>query len=170
MDNSMRKVYSATAGATFHQETPQCTFCFRKDCIEAIFKMTRGVFVIINMTHTSDGHLLLFTNWGRYFDRLQNPAVQMPRIEKNCPTLYKVLTGEDPDNVREMEFGDEGQEMHGLGINLTSDLRQPIMLELNEEIMNSLFTLANKVAAVCKELYDNPPFPGWRDGLDEIWN
>ena len=162
----MRKVYSSTAGATFHQETPHLTFCFRKDCIEAIFKMSPGEYLIINMTHTSDGHLLLFTNWGTYFNRLQNPAVQMPMIKKNCPTLYKVMTGDDPDHVGEMEFLD----MHGLGISLKSELKLPIMVELNSEIMTALQTLANKVPTICQELYDTPPFPGWRDGLDELWN
>ena len=162
----MRKVYSTTAGATFHQETPHLTFCFRKECIEAIFKMAPGEYLIINMTHTSDGHLLLFTNWGTYFNRLQNPAVQMPMIKKNCPTLYKVMTGDDPDHVGEMEFLD----MHGLGISLKSELKLPIMVELNKEIMTALQTLANKVPTICQELYDTPPFPGWRDGLDELWN
>ncbi len=94
----------------------------------------------------------------------------MPRIEKNCPTLYKVLVGEDPDNVREMVFGDKGQEMHGLGINLDSSVKIPIMLELDEKIMKTILTLANKVATICQELYDNPPFPDWKKGLQEVWN
>ena len=162
----MRKVYSTTAGATFHQETPHLTFCFRKECIEAIFKMSPGEYLIINMTHTCDGHLLLFTNWGTYFNRLQNPAVQMPMIKKNCPTLYKVMTGDDPDRVREMDFG----EMHGLGISLKSELKLPIMVELNKEIMTALQALANKVPTICQELYNTPPFPAWKDGLDELWN
>lgn len=166
----MRKVYSATAGATFHQETPHHTFCFRKDCIEAIFKMSPGEYIIINMTHTRDGYLMLFTNWGTFFNRLQNPAVQMPRIEKCCPTLYKVMTGDDPDNVSEMEFGNKGHEMHGLGIRLKSEVKYPIMIELNLDIMKALQALANKVAAICHELYTNPPFPAWKDGLDELWN
>lgn len=162
----MRKVYSTTAGATFHQETPHLTFCFRKECIEAIFKMSPGEYLIINMTHTRDGHLLLFTNWGTYFNRLQNPAVQMPMIKKNCPTLYKVMTGDDPDHVREMDFGG----MHGLGISLKSELKLPIMVELNKEIMTALQALANKVPTICQELYNTPPFPAWKDGLDELWN
>lgn len=166
----MRKVYSSTAGATFHQETPNYTFCFRKDCIEAIFKMSPGEYIIINMTHTRDGHLLLFTNWGTYFDIIQNPQVQMPRIEKCCPTLYKVMTGDDPDHVCEMRFGGKGNEMHGLGINLDSPVTIPIMLELDEKIMKTLLALANKVATICQELYDNPPFPDWKKGLQEIWN
>lgn len=166
----MRKVYSSTAGATFHQETPNYTFCFRKECIEAIFKMAPSQYVIINMTHTRDGHLLLFTNWGNYFNRLQNPEVQMPRIEKCCPTLYKVLTGTDPDDVSEMAFGRKGQEMHGLGINLKSSVKKPIMLEMNDDILDALYKLAQKVATICQEICDNPPFPAWKQGLDDIWN
>ena len=62
-------------------------------------------------------------NWGRYFDRLQNPQVQMPKIDnrrqaeshpslledgrgakeeddsQNCPTLSAVMTCDDPDGV-----------------------------------------------------------------------
>ena len=128
--------------------------------------MSPGEYIIINMTHTRDGYLLLFTNWGTYFNSLQNPTVQMPRIKENCPTLYSVMTGSDPDNVSEMTFGG----MHGLGINLKSDVKTPIMIEMNKEIMYALYNLANKVATICQELYDNPPFPGWRDDLDEIWN
>lgn len=113
----MRKVYSETAGATFHRETPHYTFCFLKTCIEFIYKMSPGEYIVINMTHVQNGELLLFTNWGTYFNRLQNPDVQMPRVEKTCPTLYKVMTGEDPDNVNELSFEDNGHVMHGLGMN-----------------------------------------------------
>ena len=51
----MRKVYSTTAGATFHQETPNYTFCFRKECIEAIIKMSPGEYVIINIDPCQQG-------------------------------------------------------------------------------------------------------------------
>ena len=44
------------------------------------------------------------------------------------------------------------------------------MLEFNKEIMDALYKLAKKVAEICSELYNNPPFPGWKDGLDELWN
>ena len=92
----MRKVLSTTAGATFHNETSYMTLCVRKDYIELIFKIDRGVYIIINIAHVTPEKVVLFTNWGTYFDRLQNLPVQMPRIKANCPTLYAVLTGDDP--------------------------------------------------------------------------
>ena len=44
------------------------------------------------------------------------------------------------------------------------------MVELNKEIMTALQALANKVPTICQELYNTPPFPAWKDGLDELWN
>ena len=69
----MRKVLSSTAGATFHNETPYMTFNVRKDYIEMIFKNAPGQYIIINMAHIADGTIVLFTNWGNYFNRFQNP-------------------------------------------------------------------------------------------------
>ena len=60
-----------------------------------IFKVDRGVYIIINIAHVTPEKVALFTNWGTYFDCLQNLPVQMPRIKATCPTLYAVLTGDD---------------------------------------------------------------------------
>ena len=49
----MRKVLSSTAGATFHNETNYMTFCVRKDYIEMIVKVDRGVYIIINIAHVT---------------------------------------------------------------------------------------------------------------------
>ncbi len=85
---ALRKLFSDKAGASFNQELANETICVRKDCVELIYKVKPSVYVIVSMLHVREGEAMLFVNWGRYFDRLQNPQVQMPRIEKNCPTLY----------------------------------------------------------------------------------
>ena len=98
----MRKVLSSTAGATFHEETPTFTINIKKEMIELIYKLAPSWYVIVNVFHASEKELMLCCEWGHYFDRLKNPAVQMPKIEKNCPTLYGILVGKDPDNVVDM--------------------------------------------------------------------
>ena len=30
--------------------------------------------------------------------------------------------------------------------------------------------VVNTMIDICNELSNNPPFPGWKDGLDELWN
>ena len=57
----MRKVLSTTAGATFHNETTYMTFCVRKDYIEMIFKVDRGVYIIINIAHVTPELAILAT-------------------------------------------------------------------------------------------------------------
>jgi len=99
----MRKFLSSTAGATFNQELANETICVRKDCVELIYKVKPSVYVIVSMLHVSDSGAMLFVNWANYFDRLANPQVQMPKIEKCCPTLYAVMTGDDPDGVFECD-------------------------------------------------------------------
>jgi len=102
LNDFMRKVLSSTAGATFHEETPTFTINVKKEMIELIYKLAPSWYVIVNVFHASEKELMLCCEWGHYYDRLKNPAVQMPKIEKNCPTLYGILVGKDPDNVVDM--------------------------------------------------------------------
>ena len=166
----MRKVLSTTAGATFHNETTYMTFCVRKDYIEMIFKVDRGVYIIINIAHVTPEKVVLFTNWGTYFDCLQNLPVQMPRIKATCPTLYAVLTGDDPDDVGEVEIGHPGDKGHGLGIFIDVPKNTPIMKCFSDKLLEAGRILCNKVMKVYHEIESNPPFPGWKTNLDELWN
>lgn len=61
------------------------------------------MYVVVSMLHTGDGEAMLFVNWVYYFDGLQNQQVQMLKIEKCCPTLYAVMTGEDSDGMYECD-------------------------------------------------------------------
>ena len=166
----MRKFLSSTAGASFNQELVNQTVCVRKDCVELIYKVKPSVYVIVSMLHVNDSEAMLFVNWARYFDRLANPQVQMPKIEKNCPTLYAVMTGEDPDGVYECDCKPDGTMYHGFSLKV----EVPKGLAILECITPGLFSkgrlLANKCLKMYTELQMNPPFPAWKDGLDELWN
>ena len=83
----MRKFLSGTAGASFNQDLANQTVCVRKDCVELIYKVRPSVYVVVSAVHVCDGEAMLFVNWGRSFDHLQNQQMQMPRIERNCPVL-----------------------------------------------------------------------------------
>ena len=43
----MRKLLDTKAGATFYEEMSNLTLSTRKDCIEFIFKLKPGIYVII---------------------------------------------------------------------------------------------------------------------------
>ena len=166
----MRKFLSSTAGASFNQELPNQTICVRKDCVELIYKVKPSVYVVVSLLRVSDGEAMLFVNWSHYFDRLQNPQVQMPRIQKNCPALYAVMTGDDPDGVHECDCRPDGTMYHGFSLKIEIPSGVAILECITPEIFSKGRLLVNKCLEMYLELYNNPPFPAWKNELDEVRN
>lgn len=44
----MRKWLDSKAEATYLTEAPNTTLCVKKDCIELIYKMDRGLYIVIS--------------------------------------------------------------------------------------------------------------------------
>lgn len=167
----MRKFFSDKVGATFNAEMPNFTYAVRKHCVELIFKLDRGCYTIINLQHCAKNKLILTANWYHYFNHIQNPAVQYPKIEKCCPTLSAILYGEDPDGVKRVQTIDEdGNKLDAFGIILDCQENESLLFTIDQDLKESARMLVNKVLAVYHELYNNPPFPAWKTGLEEIWN
>ena len=166
----MRKFLSSTAGATFNQETPDLTFCVRKECVELIFKVKPAVYVIISMSHSKEGKVMLLANWDRYFERIKNPQVQMPQLKKCCPTVYAMLSGEDPDGVREYEVFSRTDYAHGFAIEVDVPSNLPVIRCIDKSVCDAALLLVIKSLKMYNELFKNPPFPAWKTGLDELWN
>lgn len=191
----MRKFLSRTAGASFTEEITTQTLCVRKDCVvELIYKAKPSVYVIVSMLHVGDGEAMLFVNLAHYFDRLQNQQVQMPRIEnrrqaeshpslledgrgakeeddsQDCPTLYAVMTGDDPDGVYECDCRPDGTMYHGFSLKAAAPSKAAILECITPEMFSKGRLLVNKCLKMYMELQKNPPFPAWKDGFDEVWN
>lgn len=167
----MRKLFDSKAGATYHEEQKHTTFCVRKECIELIYKLEPGIFMIVNLVRSKSDEVLLFTNWGTYFNRLQNPQVQMPKIEKNCKTLFSIMTGQDKDGVKELGLGKTKEETcHGFGLRVNVADRAPLMTCINGEVMEKFYLMVKKNITIYNELIYTPPFPAWKDGVNELWN
>ena len=84
----MRKWLDSKAGAAYLAEIPNTTLCVKKDCIELIYKMDRGLYIVINVMRANATELMLLAEWGDYFDRLKNPDAQMPQIRKAFVLLH----------------------------------------------------------------------------------
>ena len=166
----MRKLLDTKAGATFYEEMPNLTFCPRKDSIEFIFKLKSGIYVIINMTRGTGGKIMLYANWDKYFMRMQNPDVQLPRIKKNCPTLFAVLTGEDNDDVSLLSHRNAPAHERGFGVFCDGDVDTPLIAHIDNNLLDKVAMLVNKNVDIYNELNTTPPFPAWKDGLSDLWN
>ncbi len=163
----MRKFLSSTAGATFYEGESNFTVNVRKDTIELIVKINRGVYGIVNLNQGPEGKLILMASWGKYFQRFQNPSVQLPKIEKTCPKLYQLLTmGYKDMNMIESYLSE------GMGIAmLVDDNGSPNLLcNITDDLVDKVFDMVNALVEIVTEISKNPPFPAWKDGLGEVWN
>ena len=61
----MRRLFSDKAGATFNENLPSVTVNVRKDCVELVSKVDRGVYAITNLVSTGNGQMRIIANWGR---------------------------------------------------------------------------------------------------------
>lgn len=168
----MRRLLDTKAGAIFHEEMDRMTLCIRKECIEVIYKLKPGRFMIINLVRSGNDEILLLANWGNFFSRIQNPDVQLPKIKQNCPTLYGVLTGDNPDDVFRTSCGKDSSPdlVHGLGLTSKVDPKASLYSCITESVLRQVTTLVNTNIKIYNELNANPPFPAWKEGLMEVWN
>ena len=166
----MRKMLSTKAGATFSLDSPELTFAVRKDVVEIIYKVKPGVYMVVNFARVDATRGMLFVNWGRFWNRMTNEKLQLPKVEKCCPVLFELLTGDDKDGIMEMEFGlsaDVGE--HGFGMEIGLSDKLPLLLSLNPAVINKAGALRKKMLTIYNELVTNPPFPAWKSGLEEVW-
>ena len=167
----MRKFLSSTVGATFHSDRPNHTFCVRKDSIELIGKLRPGVYAVIHLLRATDDKGLVFADWGTYFDRIKNPQVQLPQIKRCNPTLYEVLQVNEKSSIYQVTVGmSDGSKHRGFALPVAMDKKSPLLNSLTKEVSDAAFDLIDKCAKIYNELHDNPPFPAWKPGLNEVWN
>ena len=163
-------MFSTKAGATFSLDCPEFTYAVRKDVVEIIYKVKPGVYLVVNLARVDATHGMLFVNWGRFWNRMTNDKLQMPKVEKCCPVLYELLTGDDKDGIIEMEFGLSADDAeHGFGMEVGLSDKLPLLLSLNPSVINKAGAMRKKMLAIYNELVMNPPFPAWQYGLDEVW-
>ena len=110
---------------------------------------------------------MLIVNWPCYFDYLANQQEQMPKTEKNSPTLYAVMTGDDPDGVYECVCKPDGTMYHGVSLKVDEPSKVAILDCIIPERFSKGRLQANKCLRIYSELLKNPPFPAWKDETDE---
>ena len=109
-------------------------------------------------------------NLGRFWDRMTNERLQLPKVEKCCPVLYEMLARGDKDGMIEMECGVSSEDAdHGFGLEVPLSEKLPLLLSLTPSVINKAGAMRLKMLTIYNELVKNPPFPAWKAGLDEVW-
>jgi hypothetical protein len=162
----MRRLFSNKPGATFNENMPTTTINVRKDCVELVSKVDSGVYAITNLKSAGNGQMRIIANWGRFFDLIQNPEVQIPRCKTSCPTLYRLLTNSFENIILAKKNGDSDYSVCRL-VPMTGVIP---LLSITKEVLDINKDFVNMMIDICNELSHNPPFPAWKDKLEELWN
>ncbi len=80
--------------ASFYNKS-NYTFWIKKDAVDIIFKVKRGVYLTVSVSALSDNRLLLSCAWDDFFNmfrQLPNKKSVLHRL-KSCPNCFKLLSG-----------------------------------------------------------------------------
>ena len=64
----------------------------------------------------------------------------------------------------------DGTMYHGFSLKVGVPSKVALLEYITPEMFTKGRLLANKCLKMYMELHNNPPFPAWKDGLDEVWN
>ena len=161
----MRSFLQRTAGATFTCGA-SLTLAFRKDYVEYIFKLQRG-YAVINLIPGTDEQLLL-ADWGIFFRRItnhQDPQKLMDMLGKPCPKVVDLMTAASGYSLTRRTRD------NCLGVSCSVPLKLSSMVSLvgNSQIVEAADGMLDYCLALCEEIHDRCPFPGWKKGLEEVW-
>ena len=90
----------------------------------------------------------------------------MPRCKATCPTLYKLLT----DSLNGIKIVKKEGESDYSVCRLVPMTGLVPLLSITTEVLDINRDFVNTMIDICSELSKNPPFPGWKDGLNELWS
>ncbi|MBQ7511737.1 MAG: hypothetical protein IJU11_03230 [Prevotella sp.] len=83
----------------------------------------------------------------------------------------EVMQGNDKSGIYQATVGmSDGSKHRGFALPVAIDKESPLLYCLTKEVSDAAFGLIDKCAEIYNELHDNPPFPAWKPGLNEVWN
>ena len=88
-------------------------------------------------------------------------------IYKLAPSWYVIVNVFHADNVVDMY---DHADSYLFGYRIPAPNKGALIENITHEVVNAGLKLANKNLQVYRELFQNPPFPAWKDALNEVWN
>lgn len=149
----------------------QLTFLVRKECVDIIFKVQRGLYLTVNVSAISRGRLLLACCWDNFFNRLRNIKKNnsvLAELKKSCPLTYSIF--EITDNPH---FAFVDKELKSGAIVL--EMAAPVLTDnisdyLHAKVVEESMSLMKFNLNLLVEIEENCPFSQWRKDLHQIRN
>lgn len=147
----------------------QVTFLVRKDCVDIIFKIKRGLYLTVSVYTLSEGRLLLACAWGEFWNRLKkmrNREDVLARLRKACPLAADIFANTiAPHFVYLDKVEKEGA--------VVVEMKAPIISNnisdfLHKDIVSKAMELMEYNLNLLVELEEKCPFPQWKIDLEML--
>ena len=159
---------SNSCKAQFYNNS-QVTFIVRRECIDIIFKIKRGVYLTVSVYSLSEGRLLLACEWSYFWNRMKNMRNRnevLSKLNKTCPLAAEIFL-----NTTGMHFAyiDKEQKVGALVLEMNAPvLSNSISDFLHQDVVNKAMELMQYNLNLLVELEDNCPFPQWKRDLVQM--
>lgn len=156
---------SSCCKAQFYNNS-QMTFLVKKDCVQVIFKLQRGLYLTISLFALANNRVLLACSWDNFWTRvkcMRNHREVLAKLEKKCPLSARIFTTTYGPHFayidKEMTIGAVVLEFESqIPLNGFLDFMQKDILdEVNRLMLYNLDLLV--------ELEESCPFLQWKNDL-----
>lgn len=154
--------------AQFYNDS-SITFLVHKDCVDIVFKVKRGVYLIVSVYSLSGDRLLLACLWDGFWNRLRymnNRKDVISRLEKTCPLTSGVFT-----NTSSIHFAyiDKEQKNGAIVLEMAAPVQSNSIADfLHEQVVNNAMKLMGFNLDLYCELEDKCPFAAWKEDLIKL--
>ena len=147
----------------------QVTFYVRKECVDIIFKIRKGVYLTVSVHSLSDDRLLLACDWGNFWNRLKyipNYKHVIAKLEKACPLTVDLFL---KTSGIHFAYIDKEQQVGAIVI----EMRAPIISGnvsdyLHKEVIEKAMVLMKFNLNLLVEMEENCPFQQWKIDLEGL--
>ena len=148
----------------------QMTFLVRKDCVDIIFKIKRGVYLSVSVYSLSDRRLLLACDWGGFWNRLKsmrNRDDVLARLKKACPLAANIFTNTIAPHLAYLDKDEKGGAV-------VIEMKAPVQTNsitdyLHEKVVEKAIELMEYNLNLYTELEEKCPFPAWRQDFEGLY-
>lgn len=148
----------------------QMTFLVRKNCIDIIFKIKRGIYLTVSVYSLSEGRLLLACAWGEFWNRLKkirNRKDVLARLRKSCPLAANIFTNTvSPHFV----YLDKDEKEGAVVVDIKAPIQTNSIADyLHVKVVDKAIELMGYNLNLYTELEERCPFPAWKQDLNELY-
>ena len=145
------------------------TFFVKKDCVDIIFKIQRGVYLTVSVYSLSEGRLLLACGWDKFFNRLkcmQNKNDVLSKLKKACPLAANIFTN---STAPHFAYLDKEQKEGAVVVEMKAPVQTNSIADfLHDKVIVKAMELMKYNLKLQSELEDKCPFPQWKKDLLEL--